>query len=341
MNKTNKNISFLNIYAIILVCIGHSFTAVESVYWHKWIYAYHMPLFMFLSGFLLKYSTQKAGMNIYDIKLLGKYGYIAKRAKRLLLPYFVISSISFLPKYFLSAHALRPIELSFSSYMHMLLYPWDNVIKFFWFLPTLFIIGIITVILYKITHKLELNLPLYIPMCILFFLREHNIAEEVGFLNIAGIFSYLVYFILGCWFPKYEYAIRNKCRLSKPIVFICLISLYSLLIYYTSWDTPYINIIYSTIGILFSYSLSILYVKCGFRFLNHLRGATYSIYLFSWYPLVLSQSFLMKKIILPWEIWAIICTITQIYIPYILWKGILYIKKTYRYGNIIASLLGQ
>ena len=45
--KKNQQILVLNTFAIIMVCIGHSFTAVESYYGHKWIYSFHiMPLFM-------------------------------------------------------------------------------------------------------------------------------------------------------------------------------------------------------------------------------------------------------------------------------------------------------
>ena len=35
--KKSQQILVLNTFAIIMVCIGHSFTAVESYYGHKWI----------------------------------------------------------------------------------------------------------------------------------------------------------------------------------------------------------------------------------------------------------------------------------------------------------------
>lgn len=108
--NTNQKILFLNTFAIILVCVGHSFTAVESYYGHKWIYSFHMPLFMFVSGYLLKYSSMRKQQEISDIRLFGRQGYIIKRAVRLLVPYFVISSVSFIPKVLLSVHALRPVD---------------------------------------------------------------------------------------------------------------------------------------------------------------------------------------------------------------------------------------
>ena len=101
--KKNQQILVLNTFAIIMVCIGHSFTAVESYYGHKWIYSFHMPLFMFISGYLLNYATMHKQQEISDISLLGKQGYIVKRAIRLLVPYFIISSITYIPKVLLSA----------------------------------------------------------------------------------------------------------------------------------------------------------------------------------------------------------------------------------------------
>lgn len=48
----------------------------------------------------------------------------------MLVPYFTISSIVFLPKVMLSGLASRHVELSWGGYFHQLLYPGDNVIIF-------------------------------------------------------------------------------------------------------------------------------------------------------------------------------------------------------------------
>jgi len=49
----------------------------------------------------------------------------------------------------------------------------------------------------------------------------------------------------------------------------------------------------------------------------------------------------MKKYALDWKLWAIISTVFQIYIPFYIYKGIIYIKNNKRYGKTIATLLGQ
>lgn len=338
--QKNTNILFTYTFAIVLVCIGHSFTAVESYYGHKWIYSFHMPLFMFLSGYLLKYTTAHRQCEIADIKLL-KERYIYKRSIRLLLPYFVISSFSFIPKALLSAHALHPVDLSLGSYIHMLLYPQDNVIRFFWFLPTLFMINILSIILYKIRKKINVKIPIFIYAILLIILYEYNPIGHIEFLNLKDIPKYLIFFFAGCLFFNYEKTLTHALKLSRLCICILLFMGYSIMIYYIPWDTPFINIIYAFSGISFSYSLGLVYNKYNLKFLNHLYGSSYAIYLFSWYPLILIQSFLCERIKLPWLLWSAISVILQIYIPYILYKFIIYIKKHFRYGKAIALLVGQ
>lgn len=49
----NRQIAFLQVWAIVLVCLGHSlFNPYATIYIHRWIYAFHMPLFMFFGVFI-------------------------------------------------------------------------------------------------------------------------------------------------------------------------------------------------------------------------------------------------------------------------------------------------
>lgn len=142
----NKNIAFLQVFGILLVVLGHSTNNGGIPFFSKWIYSFHMPLFIFISGFLFYLTTK-------DICNINLYEFIKKKFVRLILPYIIISSIAYLPKVFLNKFAQRGIDLSINSYLHSFFYPWDNVIRFFWFLPTLFFIMIIVVILLKITKN--------------------------------------------------------------------------------------------------------------------------------------------------------------------------------------------
>lgn len=45
--KLNSQISFLQTFGILLVVVGHSFYQHETNVIYRWIYTFHMPLFMF------------------------------------------------------------------------------------------------------------------------------------------------------------------------------------------------------------------------------------------------------------------------------------------------------
>lgn len=72
---------------IILVVIGHYCPPGHPAWWRSvcdFIYSFHMPLFMFASGFVY-IATKRAGENYRD--------FIIKKVKRLMVPYFTVSVI--------------------------------------------------------------------------------------------------------------------------------------------------------------------------------------------------------------------------------------------------------
>jgi len=63
MQNRNRLISFMQTFGIILVVLGHStyqlMQAGHTPAIYKWIYTFHMPLFFFISGYLLRYSNDR------------------------------------------------------------------------------------------------------------------------------------------------------------------------------------------------------------------------------------------------------------------------------------------
>ena len=54
MQKRNKEIALLTLFAMTLVVAGHSDITLDykKLWIYKWVYSFHMPLFFFISGFL-------------------------------------------------------------------------------------------------------------------------------------------------------------------------------------------------------------------------------------------------------------------------------------------------
>lgn len=116
-------------YGMILVVAGHiglneNFS---QTYLYKWIYGFHMPLFFWIAGFLFGNSGEMS---------FSKFA--VKKAKRLLVPLFVLTSLVFFPKSILSQYAMRPTDGSFIDYLLVFVYPDRNPIQPLWFLNALF-----------------------------------------------------------------------------------------------------------------------------------------------------------------------------------------------------------
>ena len=80
------NFDIAKAIAIILVVIGHYYPENAPEWYralHSWIYTFHMPLFMFASGYI--YLSFK--------KDEGYFTFIKKKFRRLFVPYIIVSMI--------------------------------------------------------------------------------------------------------------------------------------------------------------------------------------------------------------------------------------------------------
>lgn len=341
MNQTKENllISFLQAFGIILVVVGHAFNGHEyEVSLHRWIYTFHMPLFMFISGYLLKYSNEQKHKTLQEISRQEKYSFLRKKAIRLLVPYIVISSLAVYPKYLLNSYAIHPVEFSFDAYLHMLVYPFENVIIPFWFLPTLFFIFVLTICGAATIHLINANRK-YLPQIILLLLlilHLFNPAENVKLLNAERVVYDSFYFGLGYYWRMKRFETMTYSYALPLSVGTFIISLLLLQIP----DMKGLDIIQAINGITMCICLGQLYEKYRWKFLHHLFGASYAIYLFSWFPQVLSQQVLLNLTNLPWQMGSGIAIISGVYIPLLLYKAIKKGKRT-RFGRVVALLTGQ
>lgn len=303
--KENKKILFLQVFGIILVVIGH--TGKMSNNLQRWIYSFHMPLFMFISGYLLNYTNQG---KIEDINLKE---FLKKKIKRLLIPYFIISSLAYVPKYILNKFALRPVELTFNDYLKGFIYPWDNPIIFFWFLPTLLIIMMLVVLFIKIIKNLGMQYGMEILLIISAICTVFN-KNKIEFLNIEGVINYTFFFILGIYYLENEEKIENFLFKNKNIalIFSFLILILNSLILIKNKG---IYLIVAITVIIFSILLEKTYSNKNMKFLNHLNYKSYSIYLLSWFPQVFVRIVFFQILKLNWIIVLPISTFLGIYFP--------------------------
>lgn len=302
--------SFMQAFGIILVVAGHStYQLQQSGHMpavRQWIYSFHMPLFFFISGYLLKYSNTRKGIQLSDMPVFGKNGFITGKVRRLLVPYVIISSVAFIPKTMMSAIALRPVDMSVWSYLGMLLYPHTNVIGYFWFLPPLFLIFSFTLLAAK--TKVNINDSLLI-VCLI---AVSIVNPGTGFLGLDSALYNAVFFAAGYMFRKLmlETVVGRHSATAAAVTFTVSVALMY------APDTGIRYLLTSFNGILMSVALAHLYIAGKMRFLDHLDGATYTIYLLSWFPQVASQQILISLVPgITWHVTTALAFFSGLYVP--------------------------
>lgn len=311
-------ISFLQAFTMILVVVGHSFIGIAAeepfVYGQKWIYSFHIPLFFAISGWLFSYKYKD---NISGIQLYGANGFIMGKVRRLLVPYFLLSSLTFPVKAYLSRYAVRPISFSFGDYLHQLIYPYDNVMGQLWFLPTLFFVFLIALMIHKLLRSVSqtvlqwLMLGLFLASSLLFK------PWEIELLNISGILYYLFYFQLGVMVQKYGVLERIQGTLTVIPMVISLVSTILLLL------LPYFvghSQLAALAGMTFSVSIGYMYIHCDGHFLDHLFGASYTIFLFSWFPQVFSHQIILQYFQIDSFIPFVVSCLLGLYVPLLIYQ---------------------
>jgi len=287
MNK-NNNINALTGLGIFLVVLGHSpgvlpdvaeQLAANNFPYHIFrriislIYTFHMPLFFVVSGFLYHYSRSNYSASFPS--------FFKKKFSRLIIPYIIISSLTFPVKAILSEFSRRPIEFGWNDYLKSLYMPWDNPIIYFWFLPTLMLIMLISKPILTDKKNRLADYLILISSCFLYFYLDHyNKSGWGGLLNIEGALHNYIYFFIGYFICKNKKNILLKPNIFYLFPFILLASLF----YLTNFENELIFFL-SISGIYASFFLSSIFL----RWFSYLGSYSYQIYLLSWFPQTFSR----------------------------------------------------
>ena len=196
--------------AIILVVIGHLASRGEVgidlyVNLKNVIYKFHMPLFLFLSGYIAQY-TYKPIDSINDY-----FSFIKKKYIRLFPPYLLMSLIFFSGKFALG----KSTELT-EGILNILFYPAKSNSSFLWYIYVLFLFNLsMPIIHYVVKNKF-----------IIFFTISILMSSFINFpelLSLNFYFWYLPFFILGCYLSTKRETYMSILRKFGLIIFIIFI----------------------------------------------------------------------------------------------------------------------
>ena len=199
MNKRHLYIDNLRGILILLVILGHCIQFLYADFDHnlafKYIYAFHMPLFMFISGFVG--FLQKSGFQV-----------IKKRFCQLIIPFTAWSVIL----YFINGN--KTGGQVFDYFLHP---DWS-----LWFLWVLFFIILIFMSIETLCNKFKLNITVSLGFTtiILMGIMLKFKFKEFGFQFIAWYFSFYAF---GYLYHKYEDKLGNFINKTKWITFALFI----------------------------------------------------------------------------------------------------------------------
>jgi fucose 4-O-acetylase-like acetyltransferase len=288
MNHRNRILDITKGIAIILVVIGHS--GVE-VHVRDAIYFFHMPLFFFVSGVLFHPQN---GWGIFS------------RFKRLYIPFvknsLLLLFITPLLYYYQISHThLTSYEEWISAIIRIITFRFGSVdlLVQYWFLPVLFYIYILALILTSfIKHKILLLL-IVLPGYFLGYEIFHT--NGIGMLDYSRVMYDSFFFILGHVCCN---LISEGGKINRHYYIFCIIAFSTLLVFSTYADYVFnsaiLYFIVSIVGIsgaiCFSAVISRFYVSNLFAYLgkNTMIIYTWHVLVFKVVELLLSKMGLTK-----------------------------------------------
>jgi len=291
-------------WAMLWVVIGHSVIgspdeapAVEKALFDI-AYSFHMPLFIFISGYLFNMTRISRGCG---------YGAIIRdKAVRLLIPGFVFSLLALAMKLAFPGEMDRQASLDFNYLAHICLFPYDNPLRELWFLVTLMWLFVLSP-LWKVSVTRDWSAAVTaIVLAVLSFF--HPTTE---FLCIGRVFDYAIWFYLGILAFKYNVVEKSFIR-RKVCVLLCGLALYIV--------GNAVNPSLTTLGgIIVSIGLALVldkYLPTSFR---SFRNFTYQIFLMGIFAQILVK-IMYRYIAIPRVFAYLACLAAGLYIPVVVSK---------------------
>lgn len=272
-----QELNILRAISIVLVILGHSFISGDNNnllirYIIKLIYSFHMPIFFFISGFF--------ALKIFNIDSnKDKLKFLKYKAKRLIIPYFIVTALAIPIKLLMNSFVKRPIVLN-KLMIDIFIFPSENPVASLWFIYTLFIIFLISIIF----NRFSINIMLKISIITLIL----DGFVKINIFNIYGVFRNLIFFYIGLLVRKNytrikKYIIKNKIKfLISTLIILLFINIVKL-------ENQLINqIFYLITGVSGIISFGIISIEINNfniknNFLNLINFYALEIYLFSWF----------------------------------------------------------
>lgn len=273
MTKRLKEIDFLYTLGTILVIFGHShssdWTRISGTpyeYINNFIYTFHMPLFFFISGFLL--------MNSGRIIRIGYGKWLGEKALKIFVPYCFLTAIFLFPKMRMDTGKwIDPVYM-----IKAFLQPRSNVWGHLWFLPVLFfcflIFGLWQVLVNK-RNQILCSIPIIVLTVALYFLPLNT--TWFGFTDFR---SFALFFVFGMVVKVLINADKIHLSLTSKVLIIIFGLALSFLLYVFAYTSIFAKLGMAVLMLIVCYNTATLISENNFC--AWVSKHNYTIYLYSW-----------------------------------------------------------
>lgn len=210
----NKKLNYISLFQIagpIFVILGHSLNGISNnglwyIFTREWIYFFHMPLFFFISGYLLSFRGWLRNKSYKE--------FISNKFVRLLIPYFFWNLLFIVPKYIANSYLSDNVSLSFTYLVKAFVFPRLNIWGHTWFLVCLFLLFLFVPLWKYVFESLDkkrifsffvISILLYILPIDSMFMCLNDLHKEILFFGLGCFLGKVDINSLVCFFRKYSY----------------------------------------------------------------------------------------------------------------------------------------
>ena len=326
--KTINEIGLLYAFGVLLTIAGHSHTSDWAAFPAlpiEFIYSFHMPLFFCVSGYLFARSE--------SLKRNGYLKWIFGKTKRLLIPYFVISVISFIPKTLLEKgnfNNIGPKEI-FECFFAPRLNVWGH----FWFLPVIFVLYVVFGLWRNISYNKAEHKKYVIVGTFLCAMLLHFVKTDFLWLGISDLCSFTVYFAMGILVCDVLKIKKNKKEVL--IVGALLLTAVSVVLFLKFRHNVFVMFVESILMLMACLFVAQFLAEKNFKCVNFINDNVFTFYICSW-PFQAVGEKILDYFNSEWYVYTIVMFLIGVVAPCII--IVAYRKLKFINCDFLSYLLG-
>lgn len=317
--KKINRILILQGWAILWVVIGHApllpiHEMPQPVYvslLYDIAYSFHMPLFIFVSGYLFRMTRIERHMPYREM--------ILEKLRRLGIPFVVFTIIAMAVKSIFSADMARPATFSVGEFVNAVIFPGNGPLGELWFVATLMWYFALRPLWAILDSK---PVAAIMVLTTLFYLPEFT---ENNLLCYQQVIHYAIFFYLGTIARSKKISEISSLRYIAAICTVAIV--YPLFV--GGGISSALEIVVPVLGIFVSIIMAIAADKYMPQIMSSFRDYSYQIYLMGIFVQIAVKMLYKHGMIPYYGIGYVLCITCGIYIPVLVSMAIKKLNNKY------------